>query len=768
METIFISIASYRDHELEKTVRDCLRKAMHPERLVFGIHWQHDNHEFFEHTFDRRFRVIDTYYTLSKGQCWARSEAQKLYAGEDFVLQIDSHTRFVPDWDEISIHGIRELQQEGNNKVIISNLAPGYDPADDGNLCDVSLSSDFHGFTAEGYIGLTWSRKNTSDRFSRGRSISGHFLFSIGDLYREVKIDPNLYFYGSEITYAVRAFTYGYDLYSSNRPIVYHYYERKGQRRHWTDHHRWYEKDLAAKSRMRTLLMGTGESPDLGRYGLGTSRTLADYEEYAGVDFKKRIVKNFKNRIAGKSTANTIFVQIASYRDFQLIPTINDMLANAKRPGDLHISVCWQHGPDETLEMFTSNGFVVGETVNDVRIHGLSLVSMMKEDAELSVIDVQFLETKGACWARNTLQQLYNGEKYTLQLDSHHRFTRHWDETLINMLESVRTKETPKPLLTAYAPSFDPVNDPSSRAKEPWKMDFDRFIPEGAVFFVPSRIDNWQQLNRPIPARFYSAHFAFADGSFAVEVQHDPEYFFHGEEISIGVRAFTHGYDLFHPHRVVLWHEFTRRNRVKVWDDHTTSQKNDGNVELDWVERNNHSHRRNRILFGMDGEDPNQMEFGKYGFGRARSLRQYEEYAGISFAYRGVQQLTLNRSPNHHYPPNDIRYGSEEEWKATFVRSNDIGISVHRNELKLKEHFGDDQPDFDFFYVGVHDQEGKEIFRKDLQEHEIKRYLQHDWINYRFIFFDNRRAVTYTIWTHSRSKGWLTKIDKPIRDGGSP
>ena len=147
-------------------------------------------------------------------------------------------------------------------------------------------------------------------------------------------------------------------------------------------------------------------------------------------------------------------------------------------------------------------------------------------------------------------QQYYKDEDYTLQLDSHHRFVQDWDDILIKMIKQLKKKGHKKPLLTGYIPSFDPDNDPAARIHVPWKMNFDRFIPEGAVFFLPASIDDWQQRDEPIPARFYSAHFCFTIGKFCKEVPHDPNYYFHGEEISIAVRAFTHGYDLFHPHPV--------------------------------------------------------------------------------------------------------------------------------------------------------------------------------------------------------------------------
>jgi len=37
---------------------------------------------------------------FSQGVCWARAQTQSVVAGEEYTLQIDSHTRFEPDWDQ--------------------------------------------------------------------------------------------------------------------------------------------------------------------------------------------------------------------------------------------------------------------------------------------------------------------------------------------------------------------------------------------------------------------------------------------------------------------------------------------------------------------------------------------------------------------------------------------------------------------------------------------------------------------------------------------
>ena len=283
----------------------------------------------------------------------------------------------------------------------------------------------------------------------------------------------------------------------------------------------------------------------------------------------------------------SIFVQIASYRDPELVPTIVDMFENANNPENLNICICWQHDDIENL-------------------------SLLNNYSNINIIDIPYYKSKGACWARNLIQRYYNGERYTLQLDSHHRFVPGWDSLLKEMYAQCVDMGSKKPIITTYAPAFDPFEPKESFEQVPWKMDFHKFTDEGTVIFVPSPIADHSNLTRPIPARFYSAHFAFADGSFCDEVPHDPDYYFYGEEISISVRAFTHGYDLYHPHKVVTWHEYTRSARIKHWDDHDLTKH--VFVEKSWWERDGSAHKRNRVLFEME-DDPSITIPSKYQMG---------------------------------------------------------------------------------------------------------------------------------------------------------
>ena len=408
-----------------------------------------------------------------------------------------------------------------------------------------------------------------------------------------------------------------------------------------------------------------------------------------------------------------IFIQIASYRDPELIKTLDDCIEKADKPEKLVFGICWQHSDEDEWDN----------------------IDKYKDDERFKIVDVNYKDSKGACWARNTLQQEYTNEEYTFQLDSHHRFIEGWDTELIKMLKGLQKKGHKKPLLTSYISSYNPENDPEGRVKVPWLMNFDRFIPEGAVFFLPATIPGWEKMTEPIPGRFYSAHFAFSLGSFVKEVPHDPEYYFHGEEISIAVRAYTHGYDLFHPHKIIAYHEYTRKGRTKQWDDDKT-----------WGNRNTNSHLRNRKLFEMDGLEKD-IDFGIYDFGTERTLEDYERYAGVNFKKRSVQEYTKR----NNFAPNPPLYG--EEYESSWTRLFKHCINIHRSSVTEK--------DYSFWAFIFEDEDGTPIHREDLNKQQIDTYLNssEDTFNVWKEFDTVRQPQKWIVWPHSESKGWLEKIE---------
>jgi len=412
---------------------------------------------------------------------------------------------------------------------------------------------------------------------------------------------------------------------------------------------------------------------------------------------------------------NKIYISIASYRDPQLLPTIHDCINNADHPENLVFGIAWQHAEEDTWDD----------------------LSEFRHDTRFRIINIDYRDSKGACWARNQIHQFYQDEKYYLQLDSHHRFIKGWDTECIKMVKQLQKKGHKKPLLTSYISSFNPENDPEGRAMDPWWMTFDRFIPEGAVFFLPATIPNYEKLKCPIPSRFLSAHFIFTLGKWCKEVTYDPEYYFHGEEISLAVRSYTSGYDLFHPHKVIAWHEYTRAGRTKQWDD-----------DSEWGNRNNLSHKRNRALFGIDNECRCDMDFTGFDFGTERTLQQYEAYAGIRFKDRSVQQYTKD----NNIAPNPI-ITSPLAYEASFLSIFKHCIDIDYNYVPLD--------DYDFWVVAFEDKDKNTIFRQDADVAEIS-VIKNDPEGYGKIwreFPTSVKPTKWVVWPHSISQGWCDPID---------
>lgn len=422
-------------------------------------------------------------------------------------------------------------------------------------------------------------------------------------------------------------------------------------------------------------------------------------------------------------TAPKIFISIASYRDPELLPTIKDCLKRASNPENLVFSIAWQHSKEDEWD-----------NLNEY-----------KDDPRFKIIDIPYEESNGTCWARSLAQKQYNGEEYTLQLDSHHRFARNWDTNCIQMIKDLQGAGHKKPMLTAYLPSFDPENDPAERKKEIWKLNFDRFIPEGAVFMIPSLLEGWEKKTAPIPSRFFSAHFVFTLGQWCKEVLYDPNLYFHGEEITLAVRSYTHGYDMFIPNKIVAWHEYTRKGRVRHWDENSR-----------WQKLNDDSLRRTKQILGVD-EFKIPEDIGEYGYGTERTKEDYERFAGIRFRDRAVQHYTLQ----YFDPPNPI-YSSEESYQKSFINVFRHCLDVHVSSIPDK--------DWDYWAVIFEMDDGTATFRKDVDREEMEQLknrreeLGSDWYNIWREYNTTIIPDKAIIWPFSVKEeiGWGPKIEIKI------
>lgn len=346
--------------------------------------------------------------------------------------------------------------------------------------------------------------------------------------------------------------------------------------------------------------------------------------------------------------SNKIFVSIAEYRDPELIPTIKDAIEKATNPQNIIFGILSQR--EDNIE-------------NELK----------KITKNIKFIYYHWKDSLGTCWARNQIQtKLFNDENYYLQLDSHHRFIKNWDSILIDYHRKL-TESYAKPIIGGYATSYDPNN--SILLNRPQRINsYPSFTEKGDLIFYPSIIENHSELQNNkqyvIPARFLSGHFIFTSGIFCHECLYDPNLYFRGEELSLSARAYTSGYDFFHPLLTIIWHEYTRKNKSKHWNDHT---KPNGFI-ITANDRANKAKQKIRYLLGMEKSNIN---FGRYGLGPNRPLHEYELYAGLNFKTKQVHKYAYNLLGK--YPAPYIM--SEQEWSDGLMRNYNIFMEIPSNYL---------------------------------------------------------------------------------------
>jgi Rps23 Pro-64 3,4-dihydroxylase Tpa1-like proline 4-hydroxylase/peroxiredoxin len=683
---IFVQIASYRDPDCQWTVKDLFEKATHPERIFVGICWQFVEKEdkiCFEqpYPYPEQVRVLEVDAKKSKGVCWARNQAQKLLKDEEFTLQIDSHMRFEPGWDDTLIEMYNNLPTK---KSVLTCYAPGFTPPND---CDRRwlFGMGAKHFDTHDILLMAgkpaFGEKNLPKEPIAGAFVSANMLFGPASIIKDVPYDPNLYFFGEEISLSVRIWTHGYDIYHPNKIVIFHDWDRGKRKTHFDDHRDWTVQNEESFKRVRHLLGTTPSldpkiSKDLDIYGLGAARSLAEYQSFSGIDFASRTISDFAlqgvfdnrpksaevSRANDKKTDKTaktstnevirhqggsgqhskIFVQITSYRDPDCQWTVKDLFEKATHPERINVGICWQFNKQEDADCFKQP---------------------YPRPEQVRVIEFTAVESKGACWARANVQQLWQGEEFTLQIDSHMRFEKGWDETLVQMWSRL---DSPKSVLTCYAPGFKPPDVYESN----WIFGIaaKQFDAKNKVLHMVGRpaFKQGDFPAKPIQGAFVSAHMLFGPSSIIQDVPADPNLYFFGHEISLAVRLWTHGYDIYHPNKAVIYHNWDRSYRKTHFADH-----------IDWAQRNDLSYARIRHLLGTEKSNDTAItkDIDKFGLGQERTLQEYENYSGVNFSKQVIQQKALDGK----FTPKKAPDASGKDWNITKPGAIFINIASYRD-----------------------------------------------------------------------------------------
>lgn len=295
----------------------------------------------------------------------------------------------------------------------------------------------------------------------------------------------------------------------------------------------------------------------------------------------------------------TIFVQIAAYRDPECGASLADLFAQATYPERVRVGVCWQYKPGQD----DAKPPVPAEYKKQVRI-----------DA------VEALASEGPSWAKARAQGFYTNEDYVLMIDSHMRFAKGWDESLISEWKACGDV---KAVLSNYPPNYTPPRKLADPA-----LTVVRAHPHTVGGDIRFRGEPLRKAPaKPLRGAFAAPGFMFSRGTLIGEVPYDPYLYFEQEEMCFSARLFTHGWNVYHPTQVMLYHLYDSTpvsfQRHKHWSDHVGWQS----INARGRERRDHllavRFTENRgALAGIDD----------YGHGEARGLDEYEAYCGIEFA----------------------------------------------------------------------------------------------------------------------------------------
>jgi hypothetical protein len=573
---------------------------------------------------------------------WARKISQSFWRGENFQLQIDSHMRFKEgwDWELLNLHERCKQKYRSAKPILTSRSLPYYPEKNDKLKPGLATYMHSSKFRDNGVLVLTSGgiRKREGIRNPiPGAFISGHYMFSSSSILEDMPYDDKFAIIstGDEPNLSIKAFTHGYDIFYPHRCIIWHHFFREQSHKNHDDHkgqvgHNYW-KTLAddGVKRFNDVINGKIKDP---RYALGKKRSLEDYKRYCGVDYKRKTVdlkvtrikdvfkkleteetKNSTPMIAPKKSPTShegkIFVQIASYRDPDLQRTIKDCLQKADKPDNLIFGICDQYGPENShLPIYDSD--------------------------QARVIRMPFYASTGLGYARHMIQKLYfeGDAEYTMQLDSHMRFAHNWDRELIEMIHKTGSK---KPIISHYCTPFTlgQKKEEYLSRRDLFKMYCLRFNKCGTISFRQKHVDKeTKESDVPGKSMWVSGHFYFTLASHIKEYPYDPELYFAGDELSLAVRSWTNGWDIFHPSKAVVFHNYTREERVCHWADQ----------KINYDKLHEESHKKLRQM--LHGEDHN-FDLGIYGLGKKRPLRDYEKISGINFSERKLHSPAKRGEP---------------------------------------------------------------------------------------------------------------------------
>mmetsp|Transcript_7453 Transcript_7453/g.10728 ORF Transcript_7453/g.10728 Transcript_7453/m.10728 type:complete len:565 (+) Transcript_7453:166-1860(+) len=365
----------------------------------------------------------------------------------------------------------------------------------------------------------------------------------------------------------------------------------------------------------------------------------------------------------------TIYVAIASYRDYQCRDTVTSIFERAKFPERVRVGVTDQivEGEDGPCD---APYRPCKEDPEQMLCKYKSQLDVYQVDAPLAI---------GPVFARHLGHRMYRGEYYYMQSDAHVTFTRNWDEDIISQQEVSKNEMA---VLSTYL--SDVVGNIDKNGKSlintrPIMCNTDyesgqknKYLRHGSQPEAVPTIRGTPQLEP-----YWAAGYSFSRGHFVVNVPYDfhQPMIFQGEEMSIGIRGFTIGYDFYAPERSVCFHHYAEgankkaRNKVPHYWEHTNIYAGAGTKAMYRLLGVVHMNPE------IDRKEWDHTEESKYGLGGVRTPEKFYSTFGIDVVHKRTEQHLCRF----------VETGIMHKKFTPFLRKDGMGIDYDKINYKFKD-----------------------------------------------------------------------------------
>lgn len=316
----------------------------------------------------------------------------------------------------------------------------------------------------------------------------------------------------------------------------------------------------------------------------------------------------------------TILIQIASYRDWELVNTIESAIDKASNADRLRFAIVVQDAPDN-----------------------FSKLDKYIQDPRFKIKFQSWREARGVGLARFQTDEMYQGEDFYFQIDAHMRFKEGWDSALIHEWKLLND---PNAILSSYPPAYryDKNGEEEYISSNPNRLIVhDMFMETIPVFFghaIPDPVIGTR-------GAFVAGGMQFGPGLVCQKVPYEKEISFIGEEVVHSLRLYRAGYRIYTPINQVVYHLYLRSENQEESHHFWVDFLEDEELRPIYQAMNTKSYRT--VMSHLEGRHEVEPEI----------VRQFENFAGVDFKTQKVHPDT------YEVPP--LPMSDNDEWRKESI-----------------------------------------------------------------------------------------------------